>query len=115
PTGRNMTLEIFLASIYDQISVGMKIDKPKVISEILEIYSNGNIYYRVGAKNKKFVSRSELSALFDLLDSGNTVTSKHIRSIIPSSKPCNATTIKWLLKRSDLVGVNDKDEFSRKW
>ena len=93
----------FLEMIYGSIDVGMIIKKPKKDSVILAITEGGHIYYQIGANNKKAVTKDELSQTHQALTAG-VLSRKQLKNIIGTAKPCNATTIKWLLIHSGLAG-----------
>ena len=95
----------FLEIIYGAIEVGMIIKKPKKDSVILNITEDGNIYYQIGVNNQKAVTKCELSQTYKVLRKG-LLSRSQLYEIVGSSKPCNATTIKWLLTHSDLVREN---------
>ncbi|MDE0284096.1 MAG: hypothetical protein OXN26_06030 [Gammaproteobacteria bacterium] len=99
----------FIEIIYGSIEVGMVIRKPNQDSVILNITENGNIYYRIGESNRKAVTKNELSKTYKLLSEG-ALSSSHLYEIVTTAKPCNATTIKWLLKHSGLARENDNGE-----
>lgn len=99
----------FIEIIYRSIEVGMVIKKPKKNSVILNITENGNIYYRIGIRNQKSVTKNELSQTYKILIKG-LLSSSHLYEIVTSAKPCNATTIKWLLTHSGLARENDAGE-----
>lgn len=105
---------IFLYEIYNSIKVGAMIQKPTKESEILDISENGNIYYRIGKINKKFVSKKELIESFQILQHRD-LNNLDIKKIVPSSKPCNATSIKWLLTNSGLVVEKSKGLYVKNW
>lgn len=92
----------FIEIIYGSIEVGTVIKKPKKDSAILNITENGNIYYRIGDSNQKAVTKNELSKTYKVLSEGS-LSNSHLYEIVTSAKPCNATTIKWLLTHSGLV------------
>lgn len=109
-----MNTELFLDSIYKSIKVGGMIQKPTKQSEILEIHKNGNIYYRIGTTNKKAVTKSELVKTFEILQKRELLTTD-IAKIATSSKPCNVTSIKWLLTNSGLVKESSNGSYTKKW
>ena len=109
-----MKVGTFIESIYDSIEVGTMIQKPTKQSEILDIRKNGNIYYRIGSDNKKAVTKCELVKAFDILQIRELQTSD-IAEIATSAKPCNVTSIKWLLTNSGLVEETANGTFKRKW
>ncbi|MEZ9198534.1 hypothetical protein [Shewanella sp. 10N.286.54.B9] len=109
-----MTENEFISTIYAGINVGDIIKKPKVTSEILAMMQNGNIYYRIGERNKKFVSKNELVDIYAVLRTGELST-KVIRSIVPKSKPCNSTTIQWLITHTGLAKRNLHGNFAKNW
>lgn len=99
----------FIEIIYGSIEVGMVIKKPKKDSVILNITESGNIYYRIGVSNQKAVTKNELSQTYKVIRKGLLSRSK-LYEIVTSAKPCNATTIKWLLTHSGLAKENDVGE-----
>lgn len=109
-----MNVESFLERVYDSIEVGMMIKKPTKQSEILDIRDNGNIYYRIGATNKKAVTKSELARAFEILKK-RKLENSDIAEIATSSKPCNITSIRWLLTNSGLVEETTSGTFTRTW
>ena len=109
-----MKAEEFLRAIYNSIEVGAMIQKPTKQSEILEICENGNIYYRIGKKNKKAVTRSELAKVFEILQRRELLASD-ISEIATSAKPCNVTSIKWLITNAGVVAKTPENTFKRKW
>ncbi|WP_299808908.1 hypothetical protein [uncultured Shewanella sp.] len=109
-----MTENEFISTIYAGINVGDIIKKPKVTSEILAIMQNGNIYYRVGEHNKKYISKNELVDVYAVLSTGELST-KAIRNIVPKSKPFNSTTIQWLITHTGLAKRNQHGRFSKNW
>lgn len=109
-----MTESEFVSKIYTVIRVGDPIPKPRATSEVLDIKENGNIYYRVGKSNKKYVSTRELVVVYAVLSCGE-LSIKAIRNVIPKSKPCNSTTIQWLLTHAGLAKRNQHGSFSKNW
>ena len=95
----------FLEIIYGSINVGSVIKKPRKDSVILNITEDGNIYYRIGVNNQKAVTKSELYQTYKALGTG-LLSSAHLYEIVTSAKPCNVTTIKWLLTHSGLAREN---------
>ena len=110
----NMNLLKFLDRIYNSIKVGDLIQKPRKVSEILNITDGGHIYYRIGEKNKKAVTKQELSQTFKILQNRD-LTNVDIRKITTKAKPCNVTSIKWLLTNSGLVVEKSTGVFSKTW
>ncbi|WP_423908773.1 hypothetical protein [Candidatus Spongiihabitans sp.] len=104
----------FIKRIYESISIGTVIRKPKKDSVVLDIKENGNIYYRIGVSNKKFVTKNELSQTYEILRKGH-LSNAHLYEIVTSSKPCNATTIKWLLEHSGLAKETADGTFAKRW
>ncbi|MCL1050354.1 hypothetical protein L2755_12045 [Shewanella abyssi] len=102
----------FVSTIYDAIQVGDIIHKPRVTSVILDIYENGNIYFRVGESNKKFVSTRELVDVYAVL-SASELCIKEICNI--ASAPCNSTTIQWLLTHAELAKRSQHGSLSKSW
>ncbi len=95
----------FLEIVYGSIKVGMVIKKPKKDSVILKITEGGNIYYQIGVSNQKAVTKKELSQTYKALRKG-LLSRSHLYKIVTPAKPCNVTTIKWLLTNSGLVKEN---------
>jgi hypothetical protein len=108
-----MSQEEFLEAIYDYIKIGMEVRKPNKISKILDVTPQGHIYYLIGSQNKKAVTKNELIQVYNELNSGY-LSMKKLRSIVTKSKPCNVTTIKWILSSLDLAYANGKD-WKRTW
>lgn len=109
-----MTESEFVSTIFNSIKVGDLIEKPRVTSEILAIEGSEKIFYRVGETNKKFVSKRELVDVYAVLFNGE-LSIKAIRNIIPKSKPCNSTTIQWLLTHAEIAKRNHHGCFSKAW
>lgn len=110
----NMNKIIFLETIYSSIKVGDFIQKPTKVTEILDITESGHIYYRIGKKNRKAVTKSELIKVFEILTKRD-ITNSDIRDIATKAKPCNVTSIKWLLTNSGLVIEQSKGVFRKNW
>ena len=104
----------YLQVIYGSIKVGMRVPKPRKTSEILNIKENGNIYYRIGNANEKAVTKTELSQTYGILKK-RRLSNSHLNDIATSSKPCNVTTIKWLLTHSGVAIENADGTFSKAW
>lgn len=109
-----MNVNKLIKRIYDSISVDTTILKPQKNSVVLCIKENGNIYYRIGVSNKKFVTKNELSQTYEILRKGQ-LSNAHLYKIVPSSKPCNATTIKFLLKHSGLAKEIADGKLAKQW
>jgi hypothetical protein len=109
-----MTESEFVSTIFKAIKVGDLIKKPRVTSVILAIEDSEKIFYRVGKTNMKFVSSKELVDVYAVLSSGE-LSIKAIRNIIPKSKPCNSTTIQWLLTHAELANRNQGGGFTKSW
>ena len=109
-----MTEDEFLASIYASISVGDSIEKPRSTSEVLDIAENGDISYQIGVKNKKAVTRCELRATYRALRIG-ALRNYQLNQITTSAKPCNVTTIKWLITIAGLARENVDKTYTRLW
>ena len=105
----------FLDEIYGSIEVGTKIRKPKKMSEVLRITENGHIYYRIGSANQKAVTRKELLAVFGVLDAEGFVSKAQIREIATRAKPCNVTTIEWLLLNAGVAKQEEPGGMTRAW
>lgn len=104
----------FLMVIYDSIEVGTKIRKPRKISEVLRITENGNIYYRIGENNQKAVTKVELVKTYKVLKKGK-LSNSDLSKIVTKSKPCNVTTIKWLLIHANIAMENTDGTFTNCW
>jgi hypothetical protein len=103
-----MTEQEFLKFIYSSIHPGMEVRKPKKISRILDVTPDGKIYYLIGTQNKKAVTRDDLCKIYRLLSKGGLSNNK-IAEISGTSRPCNNTTVKWILThfglaRQDVLG-----------
>ncbi|MBW8186192.1 hypothetical protein [Shewanella nanhaiensis] len=109
-----MTESEFVSAVFENIRVGDPVKKPRSTSEILAIKYQEKIYYRIGKSNKKFVSKEELTEVFAVISSGE-ISIKAIRKIIPDSKPCNSTTIQWLLTNAKLANRSSKGSFTKSW
>ena len=109
-----MNQDEFLEAIYDSIEIGNVIHKPRKQSEVLNIKENGNIYYRIGKSNEKAVTKRELSETYKILRKGG-LTNSHLNEIVTTSKPCNVTTIKWLLIHSGVARENNDGTFAKRW
>ncbi|MPY22369.1 hypothetical protein [Shewanella sp. YLB-07] len=107
-----MTESEFVSTIYNAIKIGDIIHKPRVTSAILDIKENGNIYYRIGEADKKFVSTRELVDVYAVL-STSQLSIKEICNIASAS--CNSTTIQWLLTHARLAKRNQHGHFSKSW
>lgn len=96
-----MTQHQFLDYIYAIVKPGMEVVKPRKISEILKVTDQGDIFYRIGQNNHKAVTRTDLINLYQALRKGE-LTDKVIRAIAGPSRPCNKTTIDWLVVKLNL-------------
>jgi hypothetical protein len=98
----DMTEAQFLSRVYSTVKAGMEIRKPHKLSKILNVTDTGNIYYLIGTSNKKAVTRADLVSVYQALTAGN-LTNTTIRVISGKNKPCNATTIQWILRELNLA------------
>ncbi len=94
----------FLSRVYGSISAGDIIKKPKVTARLIAIKKNNDIVYSVGKNQRKSVTEAELKIVYNILKD-RKLTTADIRKIVPSSRPCNSTTIKWLLTHSKLASI----------
>lgn len=99
-----ITEEHYLNYVYGSLKVGMVIEKPRKLSQILRITSNGDIYYRIGTVHEKSITKTDFIKIYEALRSG-TLTESRIKEIAGTSKPCNKTTIEWLVKELKLASM----------
>jgi len=102
-----MTEQEFLQVIYSGIKPGMDVQKPNKLSRILDVTQAGNIYYLIGEQNKKAVTKKDLREVYRHLSDGN-LTNRKISEISGSSRPCNNSTVKWILSRFNLAEKDAK-------
>jgi len=104
----------FLERIYSGVKPGMVVQKPKKQSRITKVTETGSIYYLIGSSNEKAVTRADLVAVYRELASG-TLTNKVIKAISGTARPCNVTTIHWLLHELHLASQSPDGEWRRAW
>lgn len=109
-----MTLAQFLDRIYGGVRPGMEVHKPNKTSKILNVTESGSIYYLIGTKNKKAVTRDDLTAVYAALAVGQ-LTNATIRFIAGTARPCNVTTIKWMLNELKLATERPDGTWQRRW
>lgn len=109
-----MTEAQFLDHVYSIVKPGMEVRKPNKLSKIMNITDTGNIYYLIGSSNKKAVTREDLVAVYRALAAG-TLTNKVIRDISGTARPCNATTIQWILRELKLATQGSEGAWQRTW
>ena len=109
-----MTEARFLYQVYSCVTPGMPVIKPKKVSTILNVTESGNIYYRIGTDNMKAITRSDLVAVYAALSAG-TLTNQALRRISGSARPCNTTTLQWLLRTTDLANEGIDGAWQKNW
>ncbi len=109
-----MTEQQFLDLVYSNVKIGMSIQKPQKISKILNITAEGHIYYLIGNSNKKAVTRNDLIAVYQLLNVGS-LTDKDIKEISGKARPCNTTTMHWILQEFNLATRLDNGNWACHW
>lgn len=109
-----MTCNEFLERIYSQVRPGMKVSKPRSVSRIIDISQKGNIYYSIGIKSKKAVTRGDLITIYNALVAGN-LTNQTIEEMSGAARPCNVTTIKWIIKELNLATEQPGGTWHRTW
>jgi hypothetical protein len=109
-----MTLEQFLERIYGGARPGVEVHKPNKTSRIVNVTESGSIYYLIGTKHKKAVRRVELVAVYGALIDG-TLTNRKIVEIAGSARPCNVTTIQWMLREFRLAAERADGAWQRGW
>lgn len=109
-----MTEVQFLDKIYTSVKPGMVVRKPNKLSKIIKVTEQGNIYYLIGTENSKAVTKNDLVAVYRALNDG-TLTNKTIRDISGSARPCNATTLQWILREFNLAKESSNGIWHRTW
>ncbi|NHQ59583.1 hypothetical protein G9409_03100 [Chlorobium sp. BLA1] len=109
-----MTEYDFIEVIYSGIKPGMEVRKPNKISKILEVTQDRKIYYLIGTKNKKAVTLEDLQEIYRNLVSGS-LTNKKIVEISGDSRPCNTTTVKWILENFKLAYQAANGQWKPNW
>ncbi len=109
-----MTQTQFLDFVYSKIKPGMEVKKPRKRSKIIDVTASGNIYYLIGTSNKKAVTTGDLIAVYQALAAGS-LTNRTIGEISGKARPCNATTIKWILRQLDLATEGPSGIWQPNW
>ncbi len=112
--GAMMTKQAFFDVIYNKLRPGMNILVPKRVSAIEQISETGDIIYCLNRSYRKSLSRDELSRVYDELESGDLTTNK-LRKIVTTSRPCNVSTIKWILRKFELATETDRNVWHKNW
>lgn len=109
-----MDQDQFLRTIYGQLEIGMKVLTPKRSTDITEIRESGDIVYEVGGAYRKVLSRDELTAVYQHLESDRLGRSA-LQTIVPRSRTTNVSTIKWILNHFDLATEHPDRSWSKNW
>ena len=109
-----MTEGEFLWRVYSTVTVGMPIQKPRRVSEVLAVSPEGNISYRIGTSNSKTVTREDLRLIYRLL-CDRPVSGADLKAIAGTSRPCNVTTYTWILKTTGLAKLEQDGKWHRTW
>ena len=104
----------FLHRIYSKVKPGVLIQKPRKMSKVLTVTPNGHIYYLIGASRRKAVTRHDLIAVYHAL-AENRLTNATIKGIAGRSRPCNVTTVQWILRECGLATPIPDGTWRRTW
>lgn len=102
--------------VINSISVGMKIKKPRVESEILAI-DGIRIKYSIGNKgNSKYITTEMLEGAFNEVITNGEISKTWFNSMFPNqarTSPCSFTTLGGILEHIGLVRYNKNKYIKR--